>query len=331
MQLSTLSWLPRILMSHLYCYTYQEWLCSCRSDVEYGQFLSNVIIPTPMCLPKEICSRPVVYAVKALSAGLCAEVQRTQEYIKALEGLETAKQWEGLAVDWPRVLSRAVAVAIWAEDYRVEDDFIGNLPVSIIRTSTEEGLSPLITFDPIAEDLRKRFVFEGKGEISAVETTEETGINFLMDLEQRKIAASSFDQIPHRDARTTILRTHGVSFLASHTLASGFITGKHIDADGNPTGRFAKSGYAAPEVAAAMKKFVAGCTAHGLPPVEVASRWVAYHPALGDGDSIVLGASKLAQIGDTVANIRKGPLPVPVVALADELWGAVEPIRGLIV
>ncbi|EOO02315.1 putative aldo keto protein [Phaeoacremonium minimum UCRPA7] len=95
-----------------------------------------------------------------------------------------------------------------------------------------------------------------------------------------------------------ILRAHGMSFLASHALASGFLTGKHIDDNGNPTGRFAQSGYAAPEVATAMKKFIAGC------------------------------ASKLAQVGDTVANIRRGPLPAPVVTLVDELWDAVKPIRG---
>lgn len=53
-----------------------------------------------------------------------------------------------------------------------------------------------------------------------------------------------------------ILRAHGMSFLASHALASGFLTGNHVDADGAPTGWFASnSGYAAPEVAAAMKGF----------------------------------------------------------------------------
>ncbi|KAI3391731.1 hypothetical protein diail_6872 [Diaporthe ilicicola] len=126
-----------------------------------------------------------------------------------------------------------------------------------------------------------------------------------------------------------ILRAHGMSFLASHALASGFLTGNHIDAVGKPTGRFAKnSGYAAPEVAAAMKEFVAGCKAHALPPVEVASRWSAHHSALGDQDGLVVGASKLAQVGDTVANIHKGQLPTPVVALVDELWDAVKPLRG---
>lgn len=38
--------------------------------------------------------------------------------------------------------------------------------------------------------------------------------------------------------------------------------------------------------------------------------------------------SRLVQVGDTVANIRKGPLPAPVVALADELGDAVKTVRG---
>lgn len=126
-----------------------------------------------------------------------------------------------------------------------------------------------------------------------------------------------------------ILRAHGMSFLASHALASGFLTGDHVDTDGRPTGRFAKnSGYAAPEVAAAMKDFVDGCRAHGLQPVEVASRWISHHSALGESDGIVLGASKLAQVGDTVTNIHKGSLSQEVAALADSLWDAVKDIRG---
>lgn len=130
------------------------------------------------------------------------------------------------------------------------------------------------------------------------------------------------------DAVFPLLRERGLSFLASHALASGFLTGKHVDAEGNPTGRFAGGGYAVPEVAAAMKTFVAGCEAHGLLPVEVASRWIAHHSALNEEDGIVLGASKLVQVGETVAHIRKGPLPTPVVASAEELWQAVKSIRG---
>lgn len=128
-----------------------------------------------------------------------------------------------------------------------------------------------------------------------------------------------------------ILRAHGMSFLASHALASGFLTGKHVDGEGRATGRFAKNaGLASPEVAAAMKEFVfvEGCKANNLQPVEVASRWISHHSALGDEDAIVLGASKLEQVGDTVANIEKGPLPEEIVALVDRAWATVKPIRG---
>ncbi|KAJ0120485.1 hypothetical protein J7T55_015214 [Diaporthe amygdali] len=126
-----------------------------------------------------------------------------------------------------------------------------------------------------------------------------------------------------------ILRAHGILFLASHALASGFLTGKHIDAEGRPTGRFAKNNsYNAPELSAAMKEFVSGCKAHALPPFEVASRWIAHHSALGDDDGIVIGASKVAQVSATVTNIRKGPLPAPVVVLTEDLWNSVKPIRG---
>lgn len=126
-----------------------------------------------------------------------------------------------------------------------------------------------------------------------------------------------------------ILRAHGMSFLASHALASGFLTGKHVDAEGRPTGRFAKNaGLATPEVTAAMKEFVDGCSVHNLQPVEVASRWISHHSALGDNDAVVLGASKLAQVGETVEYIGKGPLPDEIVALVESLWAAVKPIRG---
>lgn len=125
-----------------------------------------------------------------------------------------------------------------------------------------------------------------------------------------------------------ILRAHGISYLASHALASSSQSGKHIDADGKPTGRFAKSSYATPEVSVATKSFVAGCEAQGLSPVEVASRWIAQHPLLNEKDCIVLGASKLEQVRETVANIRKGSLPAQVGALVDQLWEAVKPIRS---
>lgn len=126
-----------------------------------------------------------------------------------------------------------------------------------------------------------------------------------------------------------ILRAHGMSFLASHALASGYLTCNHIDTDGKPTGRFAKNNsYAAPEVATAMGDFVRGCKTHALSPVEVASRWIVHHSVLSENDGIVVGASRLAQVGDTVTHIRKGPLPQEVIVLVEGIWDAVKHTRG---
>lgn len=80
-----------------------------------------------------------------------------------------------------------------------------------------------------------------------------------------------------------------------------------------------------------MKNFVKGCKAHALPPVKVASRWISHHSALGENDGVVVGASRLAQVGDTVTNIRKGPLPLEVVVLVEGIWDVVKHTRGSII
>ena len=53
-----------------------------------------------------------------------------------------------------------------------------------------------------------------------------------------------------------------------------------------------------------------------------------HHSALSDRDGVILGASKTEQVQETVAMIRKGPLPGPAVELAEELWQEVEVSRG---
>lgn len=82
------------------------------------------------------------------------------------------------------------------------------------------------------------------------------------------------------------------------------------------------------DLLSAMKRFDAEVKAQDLTPVEVAVRWLVYHSALGDDDSIVLGASKVAQVIDTVGLIRKGPLPESILPVANELWNSVEGTRG---
>lgn len=78
----------------------------------------------------------------------------------------------------------------------------------------------------------------------------------------------------------------------------------------------------------AVRKFDMEVTAQGLSSMEVVIRWAAHHSALGDEDAIILGASKPAQLQESVSLIAKGPLPSPVLELTDDLWAAVQQTRG---
>ncbi len=80
-----------------------------------------------------------------------------------------------------------------------------------------------------------------------------------------------------------------------------------------------------------MKEFDAQAKSHNLTSVEVAIRWIAHHSALRDEDGIILGASKVEQIRETVSMIKKGPLPEEVLKTAEDLWSAVKGSRSEII
>lgn len=82
-----------------------------------------------------------------------------------------------------------------------ENDDVESTSVLIVRTGAEDGLSSPITFDSIAEEQRTSVVFDEEGRLSAVETTLETAVRFLMELEQREIAAFGPRPDPVESAR----------------------------------------------------------------------------------------------------------------------------------
>ena len=77
----------------------------------------------------------------------------------------------------------------------------------------------------------------------------------------------------------------------------------------------------------AMREFDTTVKQKGLTSPEVAIRWLMHHSALTEGDSIILGASQIQQIRNTVALTRKGPLTDDVLALTEELWDSVRELR----
>ncbi len=79
--------------------------------------------------------------------------------------------------------------------------------------------------------------------------------------------------------------------------------------DNNPLGKSIQRLFSAENLHEAMRTFDSGVRGLGLTPTEVAIRWISHHSALAADDGVILGASRPAQIVETVAFIRKGPLP----------------------
>lgn len=95
-------------------------------------------------------------------------------------------------------------------------------------------------------------------------------------------------------------------------------------------GKIIQGAFGAEDLRTAMKEFDIAVKAEGLTPVEAAIRWVAHHSALNEEDGVVLGASRIVQIQESVDFVRKGKLPDNVLRLTDKLWEAVQESRGSI-
>ncbi|KAI1325381.1 putative oxidoreductase [Xylariaceae sp. FL0255] len=137
-----------------------------------------------------------------------------------------------------------------------------------------------------------------------------------------------------------LLRAHGMKFVAFWVLANGFLTGNLLDGpvagtrfgDDNPLGKQFQEKYGNVGVLEATRKFDRDTRSIGLSPLEVAIRWIYHHSALTDDeDAILLGASRISQVIENLALIKKGPLPDSVLPLVEEIWEAVKETRGDII
>ncbi|KAM7203315.1 NADP-dependent oxidoreductase domain protein [Rhypophila sp. PSN 637] len=133
-----------------------------------------------------------------------------------------------------------------------------------------------------------------------------------------------------------LLRRHNMSFVVYQILEAGFLTGKFLNNqhagtrfdEDNPLGKLAQGAFADETLHAAVKKLDTKVKEKRLTMTEVAVRLAVHQLGLGDNDAVIIGASKPAQLEETVRMIRKGPLPAEFLDLADELWATLEPSRG---
>jgi len=79
-----------------------------------------------------------------------------------------------------------------------------------------------------------------------------------------------------------------------------------------------------PEIHTAMLKFCARCEEHGINSTEASLRWIMYHSFLGEGDGIIVGATRVDQLKGNIEKCAKGPLGEALVKAAEELWDSVK-------
>ncbi|KAM0131672.1 hypothetical protein ACHAO1_007165 [Botrytis cinerea] len=133
-----------------------------------------------------------------------------------------------------------------------------------------------------------------------------------------------------------ILRAHSMSFFAFRALAAGFLTGNYSAgksngtrfSDDHPLGKAFQTLYGAPKLQEAMKDLENALAPLGISGREASLRWIYHHSKLGDGDGIILGASKMSQIRENVKSISAGPLSEEVVQKIEGIWDLLAEDRG---
>ncbi|TGO75368.1 hypothetical protein BELL_0217g00040 [Botrytis elliptica] len=133
-----------------------------------------------------------------------------------------------------------------------------------------------------------------------------------------------------------ILRAHSMSFFAFRALAAGFLTGNYSAgksdgtrfSDNHPLGKAFQNLYGAPKLQQAMKNLENTLAPLGISGREASLRWIYCHSKLGDGDGIILGASKISQIRENVQSISAGPLSEEVVQKIEGIWDLLAGDRG---
>eukprot|EP00041_Stephanoeca_diplocostata_P012410 m.207883 g.207883 ORF g.207883 m.207883 type:complete len:345 (-) comp18946_c1_seq2:162-1196(-) len=123
-----------------------------------------------------------------------------------------------------------------------------------------------------------------------------------------------------------LLRKNNMTFVAYNPLAAGMLTGKHTKDAEVPEGRFKNN-------ANYLDRFYKNDTFHGLDIIAKACKdadlsmtqatysWMLHHSMLGDGDGVLLGASKIDHLDENLACCKNAAtLPDAVTEAFDQAW-----------
>ncbi|MCJ1252103.1 hypothetical protein MMC30_009341, partial [Trapelia coarctata] len=132
-----------------------------------------------------------------------------------------------------------------------------------------------------------------------------------------------------------LLRKLKISFIVNSPLAGGFLAKSAEQLKGDMKGRWNKDTevrrlyrrlYDKPSLVAALEKWGSAAEEAGTTRAALAYRWVLYHSALeaSCGDGMIIGASSVKQVQQTLDCVREGPIPKSVLPKIDEIWELVK-------
>lgn len=169
-------------------------------------------------LPSDLQPGPLADFATSVNDVICTKARATHDAIRRLDPNKIDYNPEelldlNLPADWlgceglrlPKILFhspkkfilqplfKAIIISIRLETFN-KDTELSQLPVLLVLTGIEEGLSAPISFDPIAHKISS-LVHSPGGKIAA-QVTLETAVEFVMSLESREVAAFGYQPSP---------------------------------------------------------------------------------------------------------------------------------------
>ncbi|KAL6860833.1 hypothetical protein J3F83DRAFT_747691 [Trichoderma novae-zelandiae] len=200
-----------LLLQTLHNYLYEKWFRPYKSEIEYVRFIAKTFLPELM--PEDLRPGPLASLAVSVHAAICKRAQEARDAVKNLSLQSRRDCWDPPPPNCPKTLGRgayatmhlgriirhqeffllrplfrALIIIIRLEEYRDKDMDIAQLPVLLIRTGVEDGLSAPISFEPIGHQIQSvvRDTAQGK---TAVRVALEVAVDFVLSLEKREIDA----------------------------------------------------------------------------------------------------------------------------------------------
>lgn len=162
-------------------------------------------------------SQATVDSVMFLNRSICARVETYRRTYDEQMALPTPTGDEDDQYYILQPLFRALIIIITTTNYKMENsEEVGRMPVCLVRTGIEDGLSAPISFDSIEGKTPVR----QQGSTEVIQTSLETAVDFIMALDARESAAFGLRPDPVAAAaaqRALVLRTTGDETLVGPT------------------------------------------------------------------------------------------------------------------